>query len=86
MKLADIKNKNTLRCIQNLNIDVEPFATIDELRTYIKMNRTQLYQQKNADYFRTYMRQKYAVDRVKEGKPYKPYKKTLLLTAQVVEP
>jgi len=59
MRLEDITNKSTLKAINNYNIDVSPFKDKEQLRVYIKLNQSKLYAQKNKEYFRNYMRERY---------------------------
>lgn len=63
MNLSDIKHKSTRKCVTNLKIDVEQFATIDELKEYVKKNRHRLYRQLHPEYFREYMRERYRASR-----------------------
>jgi hypothetical protein len=69
MRLQDITNKSTLKAINNYNIDVSPFKDKEELRVYIKLNQSKLYSQKNKEYFRNYMRERYRA--TKDGKVHK---------------
>jgi GGDEF domain-containing protein len=59
MHIADITNKNTLKCIENYGIDIAPFKDKHELQVYIKLNHAKLYRAKNNEYFRAYMRERY---------------------------
>lgn len=69
MRLEEITNKSTLKAIKNYNIDVSPFKDKEELRVYIKLNQSKLYAQKNKEYFRNYMRERYRS--FKDGKVHK---------------
>jgi hypothetical protein len=70
MKLEDIRNTITRKCVQNLGIDIEPFETTEELRTYIKLNHARLYQQKNMNYYLEYNRKRYAAARNGQVRKY----------------
>lgn len=73
MLLSDIKHRGTISCISTLQIDIEPFKDLAELKEYINKNRQKLYRKVNAKYFRDYMRERY---RDKNGVPGKKNPRT----------
>lgn len=58
----EINHKGTLKCVQNLQIDISGMKDMKELREYIKINRQKLYQRLYLrGYMREYMRNRYRV-------------------------
>jgi hypothetical protein len=82
MLLEEITHKSTLKAVQNYGIDVSPFSDKEELRMYIKLNQGKLYSQKNREYFRNYMRDRYRA--LKGGKVNK-YERKVPPEAALVE-
>jgi hypothetical protein len=59
MKIEDINHITVLKTIKRFNINVEPFKDYKELSVYIRENYRRFYQKEKAEYFRTYMRERY---------------------------
>jgi hypothetical protein len=74
MKLDEIKHKGTYHSIIDLEIDIEPFKDINELRDYIKLNKARIYRQKNSEYYKNYMRERYRKIKELPEEKYRKYK------------
>jgi 3-hydroxy-3-methylglutaryl CoA synthase len=60
MKIEEINHNTTLQALaRHPEIKIEEYDTIEELRKAIKFINKQNYRKKKAEYFRTYMRDKY---------------------------
>lgn len=60
MKLEEIKHTATLKSLKSYpEINVEDYDNINDLRKRILFLRKQIYRKSHAEYFRTYMRNKY---------------------------
>jgi hypothetical protein len=70
MKIEEIYHVTTLRTIKKYDINIENFKDISELREYINKNIKKLYQRKNAEYFRTYMRERYRLKKQQRSQVY----------------
>jgi hypothetical protein len=63
MQLKDITHTSTLKALATYpEINIDDFDTIEELRKRILFVRKQKYRKVNAEYFRTYMRNRYRRD------------------------
>jgi ABC-type lipoprotein release transport system permease subunit len=59
MKFEDINHIAIQRCIIRLQVNVEDFKDMDELKKHLKELRIKSYRKKNKEYFRVYMRERY---------------------------